>query len=232
MSKKILIIGAMEEELLPLIENLKVYYLGEELGFKYYQRENLFISLNGKDKQYKVDRVGTTISTLNTYLMIQKFNPDIILNIGTAGGRSRFKTRIGDVFINQDIYYHDRHLPFQEYYKYSIKKQTPYINNHFIAKLLNIKYGNFSTGNSFQINTEEWIKIKANKIMVKDMECAAISEVCDMLGKPFIALKSITDYIDSPKGASTFTKNFNFAVEQLTIKSIELINYLNISTGS
>lgn len=70
-------------------------------NFKFYQESTLFtfyismiedfivtLSLPKKCDLYKLDNIGGEIAATMTHQTIEKFHPDLILNLGSAGGIS------------------------------------------------------------------------------------------------------------------------------------------------
>ena len=69
--------------------------------------------------------------------------------------------------------------------------------------------------------------IQENQAVIKDMEAAAIAWGCRSLSVPMIAVKAITDLIDQGAPTETqFLQNFNLAVTNLQIKTIEVLQHL------
>jgi nucleoside phosphorylase len=69
------------------------------------------LNLVGKDSEHSVDNVGTVPAALSTYLACQRFQPDLIISVGTAGGFQSQGAAIGDVFLGTTIVNHDRRIP-------------------------------------------------------------------------------------------------------------------------
>ncbi len=65
----------------------------------------------GKDGEHGVDNVGTVPAALSTYLACQRFQPDLIISVGTAGGFKAQGAAIGDVFLGTTTVNHDRRIP-------------------------------------------------------------------------------------------------------------------------
>ena len=65
----------------------------------------------GRDKEHNVDNVGTVAAGLTSYLACQRFQPDLIISVGTAGGFKSQGAAIGDVFLGTTTVNHDRRIP-------------------------------------------------------------------------------------------------------------------------
>jgi len=87
---KILTIFAMEDEAKPTIESLSLLEIKKDkLPFKTYQGSvngnELTVLVSGKNT-FGVDNVATQAASVMTALGIRDFSPDLVCNIGTAGG--------------------------------------------------------------------------------------------------------------------------------------------------
>ena len=69
------------------------------------------VVMNGKDEKYGgVNCVGTVPAALTTYAAVQSFQPDLILNAGTAGGFAAKGGKICDVYVASGVAFHDRRI--------------------------------------------------------------------------------------------------------------------------
>lgn len=230
---KIGIICAMPNEAQPIIDYYKLIYKNEYKGFKYYENNNksIILGLNGIDFKYEVERVGTVPAALNTQLLLSKYKVDIILNIGIAGGVNDLGAKIDDIYINGNkTYNHDRIINIPGGYSYyGYGRYRNLLNYKFISDKFNIKNGIISTGNSLDLNEGDKKVMNQLGTVVKDMEAAAINWVCELYYKPFLAIKGISDLIDSDNNdekTENMISNMNKTIYLLGIKSVEIINWL------
>lgn len=234
-ARQIAMIMAMHSEAEPLIQSLHLQKLEHVfrpgIPFEAYQGnlESAQISLlvSGKDPDHQVDNVATVPAALMTYLAIEKFAPDLVLNAGTAGGVAGRGCRIGDVYLGSGTFcFHDRRIPLPGFDQYGMGLYPCY-ETATIARHLEMKTGTISTGNSLDMHAQDLHCINANQASIKDMEAAAVAWVCRTLFVPMIAVKAVTDLID--EGAPTeeqFTQNFQLAATNLQRKTTELLQYL------
>ena len=233
--QKIAIIMAMKSEAGPLIQSLELQKQRQPfrpgIPFEVYQgymdTVQLSLLLSGTDPDYHVDNVATVPAALMTYLAIENFTPDLIVNAGTAGGIAGKGCRIGDVYLGSGTFcFHDRRIPLPGFDQYG-KGFYPCYDISSIAGELQLKTGIISTGNSLDMHEKDLQLINENKAIMKDMEAAAIAWVCRTLSVPMIAIKAITDLID--EGAPTeqqFMQNFQLAATNLHRKTIEILQHL------
>lgn len=230
--KKIALLMAMHEEAEPLIEffNLKkdAYYNPIEVYSN--ADKSLILSLNGYSKEHNVDNIGSQAASINAFVVINNYKPDLIINCGTAGGFSEKNTKIGDVFIaNKKVCFHNRKISISKDFAEYGSGNYKVINSDLIARKFNLKQGIISTGDSFDIIDSDLLTMKQNDTAVKEMEAAAIAWVCLIHNTDFTAIKAITDFVDKPESTNDFfLKNIALASNNLKEKIVDIVEYLLI----
>lgn len=231
---KVALLIAMREEAEPFIEPLNLERVeppwSARLPMQLYQGvvHGLAVSLilNGSDPRFGVENVATQPATLSSYLAIEHFDPDLIVNAGTAGGFKRLGSEVGDVYVSSErVEFHDRRIPIPGYDEYG-RGSYPVVNVGRLAADLQLKRGIISTGNSLD-RTERCLELMdASGAAVKEMEAAAIAWVAWLFHKPFLAVKSITDLVDSPvESEKQFLDNLELASLNLRRKVVEILGY-------
>lgn len=198
----------------------------ETYGGKYGSKQ-IWLQLNGRCPRFGVDNIGTDPSVLNSYTGILNYEPDLILNAGTAGGFARANAKVGDTYLSHPhVYHHDRRINIPGFDEYGVGKYPCYPCGD-IAKQLGLKTGIISTGNSLDHTPLDLEIIEHYSGEVKEMEAAAIAWLANTYGIPFLAIKTITDIVDGPEATEDeFLKNLDFASKILGEKTIELIEAL------
>jgi nucleoside phosphorylase len=237
MNSRIALIFAMEAEARPLIDELKLEHdpsFGDSrLPFQYFRgqldgRIELLLSLSGKHDVHQVDNIGTEPAILNAYVTFSRFQPDLCINAGTAGGFRSRGCEIGDVFlIDRPCKFHDHRIPIPGFDSYGIGSY-PVFAPAGMAEALGLKEGGVSTGNALDF-TDVCLKIiEQNEGYVKEMEAAAIAWVASMLKVPFLALKSVTDIVDGEHPTQEeFLRNLDAASRRIREKTLEVLKYLS-----
>jgi 5'-methylthioadenosine/S-adenosylhomocysteine nucleosidase len=230
----IAILIAMREEANPILNQLKMDMIADgfdnHLPFELYkgiiEEREVHLVIGGKDKVYNVDNIATQPATLSAHVTIEKIQPDLIINAGTAGGFKKRGANIGTVYISSDqLKYHDRRIPIPGYREYGIGAY-PSLKTDRMAQELNLVPGIISTGNSLDLTDNDLEIIQSNNADVKDMEAAAIAWVAMLHGKPFLALKAITDLIDTDSPTQEeFLENLSIASKNLGQAIIEVSKY-------
>jgi 5'-methylthioadenosine/S-adenosylhomocysteine nucleosidase len=233
--QRIALIMAMKSEAEGLLEDLQLRRQDQPfrsgIPFEFYAGNlasiQLALLISGTDPDFFVDNVATVPATLMTYLAIEKFTPDLVLNVGTAGGIASRGCEIGDVYLGSGTFcFHDRRIPLPGFDQYGLGGYPCY-DTSALASALQLKTGTISTGNSLDLQDKDLQIIEENQAIIKDMEAAAIAWVCRTLAVPMIAIKAITDLIDTGAPTETqFMRNFQLAVRNLQLKTIEALQYL------
>ncbi|MDF1809756.1 MAG: hypothetical protein P1U42_08680 [Phycisphaerales bacterium] len=180
---------------------------------------------NGFDPRTNANLIGTTPATFATQLLINHLDPALLLVAGAAGGCSH-STSIGQTFLIDKAFHHDRRIPLPEFREYSHGPEellTPLGTNFPIASI--------STGNGLDTLEHELDFFKLNKVTIKDMETASVVWAASLMKTKVAAIRSITDYYDHPTPENQFLANFDLALSNLaqSISSI-LPKLLEIAT--
>ncbi len=226
----IALVMAMKEEALPIIKHFKLVKDSTFYPIEVYANKDksLILSLNGKSTQNNVDNIGTQAAAINTFVLLNNYKIDLVINCGTAGGFYDQGTDIADVFIsNNNIIFHNRNISINtDYDNYGLGKY-PCVNLSDIAGKLGAKLGRISSGDSFDLTESDLKVMRKNNTNAKEMEAASVAWVCSLLNVDFTSVKVITDFVDKPTNASEdFISNFNKAVVKLKETIINLIEYL------
>ncbi|HEC1751026.1 TPA: 5'-methylthioadenosine/adenosylhomocysteine nucleosidase [Campylobacter lari] len=195
---KIAILGAMPEEVTPLLETLKEYQTIEYANNTYYlakyKNHELIIAYS---------KIGKVNSTLSATIMIEKFKAELLLFTGVAGAFNP-SLEIGDLIYATKLAQYDLditafghplgYVPGNEIFI----KTDDKLNNLAIevAKELGVKLqsGIIATGDEFICDENK--KAKIREIFNADaceMEGASVALVCDALKIPCLVLRSMSD---------------------------------------
>ena len=187
----------------------------------------LLIALNGRDRRFGVDSIGTDAAVLNTYAVIERFQPDLLISAGTAGGWRRADGEIGDVYVSdRHVVHHDRRIDLPGFADYGIGRY-PVVSLRNMAARLGLKIGVMTTGNSLDESEPDRRMILTSGAVVKDMEAASVAYVCHQLSVPFMALKAITDLVDDHTStAEQFNANLVMASRRLSEELLRVLDWV------
>lgn len=195
------IIGAMVEEITPLLERFGSYTQHHVGGNTYYEihkaQHTIFIAYS---------KIGKVHAALSASAMIMKFGCECIIFSGVAGGL-RADLKVGDLVLGEKLCQYDvdisafshplGFIPESKLYIESSPELNAIARN--VAKEQNIvlKEGIIASGDSFiaDATKKQWIVKHFNAIAV-EMEGAAVAVVCDACKIPFCILRSISDSAD------------------------------------
>lgn len=226
---------AMEHEASPIVENLSFKkcppfneHLPQQIFHKKVNAMDIWLVVNGKDPVHNIDCVGSQPAVLSTSMGIQQFQPDLIISLGTAGGRYMQGGRVGDVYVSDNpVYFHDRIIPIPGFEAYGSGGYAA-VDVSQLAKDLNLKQGTFSSGDSLYHSEETQKVFDVHGAVIKEMEAASVAWVAQMFHVPFFGIKVISDLIDTdiPAGEQ-FLSHFDNATGLLKDKMVEVFDYLN-----
>jgi adenosylhomocysteine/aminodeoxyfutalosine nucleosidase len=198
---KIAIMGAMPEEIEPIIgklENLKETVYAAN---KYYEG-----TYNGTEVVVAYSKIGKVFATLTATILIEKFGCDKLLFSGVAGAISD-ELKIGDLIIADSLCQHDLDITaFGHPFGYVPEGEVCISTDETLRSVakdvakekgLTLKEGIIATGDQFVANEERknWIgtTFKADAL---EMEGASVAVVCSSLNVPFFILRAISDSAD------------------------------------
>ncbi|EJR7631563.1 5'-methylthioadenosine/adenosylhomocysteine nucleosidase [Campylobacter upsaliensis] len=195
---KIAILGAMQEEIAPLLEILKDYTSEEYANNTYY-----FANYKGHELILAYSKIGKVNSTLSASVMIERYGAKTLLFTGVAGAFNP-NLEIGDLLYAKSLVQYDLDItafghplgfvPGNEIFiKTDERLNTLALE---VAKELNIKLnaGIIATGDEFIC--DETKKAKIREIFNADaceMEGASVALVCQALKVPCFILRAMSD---------------------------------------
>ena len=202
---KIAIMGAMPEEIEPILQKLDTY---EKIDFaknSYYKGK-----YKGLEVVVAYSKIGKVFSTLTATTMLEMFACDMLLFTGVAGAVNP-ELKIGDLVVATKLAQHDLDITiFGHPYGY-VPGGSVYVESdpdlRALAKIVAAKMGVklhegiIATGDQF-IASEERKEFIARtfKADALEMEGASVAVVCDALSVPFFILRSISDAADMDAG--------------------------------
>jgi len=198
---KIAIMGAMPEEIEPIISKLENLKETQYAANTYYEG-----SYKGQDLVVAYSKIGKVFATLTATSLIEKFDCDTLLFSGVAGAISS-ELSIGDLIIADGLCQHDLDITaFGHPYGYVPEGEVCIPADAALRtvakevakdKGLTLVEGIIATGDQFVANPERkaWIG-ETFKAHALEMEGASVAVVCSSLEIPFFILRAISDSAD------------------------------------
>ena len=208
--KKYGIIAAMQEEMKE-IENI----MAEKENKKIYELNFITGKINSTQVVLVEAGIGKVNAARTTQILIDNFNIDAIINVGSAGSCND-ELDIGDIVIGKEQVQHDFDITAFGHPKGFISNVGQYVESdealiekmkQTISKMqddeFKIKIGIIASGDIFctELKMKEKIRTKFNADAI-EMEGAAIAQVCKLDNIPFIIIRSISD---KPNGNNHIT---------------------------
>ncbi|GKQ42837.1 5'-methylthioadenosine/S-adenosylhomocysteine nucleosidase [Companilactobacillus sp. RD055328] len=195
------VIIPMEEEQRLLLESMENIEESNIAGVTFYQgtykKHHLVLALSG---------IGKVQASMTTTLMANIYQPELIINTGSAGGIGQ-GLKIGDVVISTKLAYHDvnvvgyKHgqLPKRELFFEADSNSVEKIASAATATGLAFHKGLIVTGDQFIGTNEQNQQILGNfpDALASEMEGAAVAQVCNEFKIPFVVIRSMSDVGDS-----------------------------------
>ncbi|MEL0076010.1 MAG: hypothetical protein VW708_07740 [Ilumatobacter sp.] len=177
------------------------------LTFEWFEADRdgirVIVAVNGVDPRTGVDSIGTEAAALNTHEVISRFAPSLVISAGTAGAWTRSGGRVGDLYVSwPHVVHHDRRIDLDGMREYGIGSHPVWDGAPALADALGARLGIVTTGNSLDESDTDREMILSLSGEVKEMEAAAVAQVCALHGVAFVAVKAITDLVDDPAPTS------------------------------
>lgn len=199
------IIGAMEEEVATLKEQMKVEEIVERASMKFYSgtlcKKNVVIVRSG---------IGKVNAAVCAQILIDKFQVNMLINTGIAGSLNA-DINIGDMVISVDAIHHDMdatifgdpvgQVPRMDTLAFAADKtlveKAKMANEEANPDIKTIK-GRVVSGDQFVSSSEVKNRIVNNfQADCTEMEGAAIAQVAYLNQIPYVIIRAISDKADN-----------------------------------
>lgn len=186
--------------------------------------------------------IGKVNAAAITLLMIEHYNPDLLINSGIAGGYAKCLKTL-DVVIAEQVVYSDVDMTTDAFtdLRYGQLQDLPLTfksSDVVLNKIRNLKlnnniyFGTIMTGDQFVTDYDKTDKIVSNyftdlNVLACDMESCAIAHVCYLTKTNFIIVRSISDLIGSsdafdyqtfaPIAAKNATDLVNYIIKEVEL---------------
>jgi len=229
---KIGIIGAMDEEVSILKAKLENSETTIVAGCEFYQG-----TLNGKEVVLTKSGIGKVAAAVATTLLLERFQPDTIINTGSAGGYDT-SLNVGDVVISTEVRFHDVDLTAFGYEigqmaqlpaAFNADKKLIDVAQQAAETIENIKIiqGLICTGDIFMADPQK-AEIARNNFPTMaacEMEAASVAQVCHQFDVPFVIIRSLSD-IAGKKSELSFEEYLPIAAKNSSILVEAVLNKL------
>lgn len=198
----IAIIGAIHEEVNALLGHMSGYQRFEHMQFVYYRGQ-----LAHKEVMVVLSGLGKVNAALATNFVIERFSPQYLINIGSAGGLAQTLS-VGDVVVSSAVFYHDvdatllgcaygqlPDMPAQ----FQADSHLVALAEKALASATNLQFtkGSIASGDAFVSDAAQirLIQQRFPDTAAVDMEAAAIAHICHLYQVPFVVTRAISDLV-------------------------------------
>ncbi|MBU5482973.1 5'-methylthioadenosine/adenosylhomocysteine nucleosidase [Clostridium sp. MSJ-11] len=194
------IIGAMIEEVEPLLKELKLERKLVKAGMEFNHGE----LWNNKVVIVK-SGIGKVNAAVCTQILIDDFNVDAVINVGVAGGVGE-DVYPGDVIIAENLVQHDMdstafgdkrgQIPRLDTFDFKCDETLLLKSKRACEKMNNCKYfvGRIVTGDQFIADSDKikWLSEEFSALAC-EMEGGSVAQVCYLNDIPFVVIRSASD---------------------------------------
>lgn len=189
------IIAAMEIEMKSLVSNMTDVKEYEYAGMNYYSGK-----LSGKDAVVCLCGVGKVNASMHTQILIDRFNPTVIIQNGLAGSLNASVNQM-DLVVGSELTYHD----MQDFVIEQFEPLEPlYYSDEKLVRAAveasegaTVHIGRIATGDWFVSSKEDKDRIvKKTNALCTEMEGCAVAHTAYLNKVPFVVLRSISDSAD------------------------------------
>lgn len=185
--------------------------------------------LNGKHIVLLKSGIGKVNAAMATTIFHERYQPNTIINTGSAGGYSE-QLNVGDVVVSKHVVHHDVDATgFNYAYGQVPGMPKSYTADQHLIQLtlealeeLNIPYamGIIGTGDSFVDDSERvaFIRRQFPDLIAVEMEAAAVAQVCYQYETPFVIIRALSDIAGKES-----TVSFDEFLEQAAKHASEIV---------
>ncbi|MDE1223311.1 5'-methylthioadenosine/S-adenosylhomocysteine nucleosidase [Vibrio aestuarianus] len=229
---KIGIIGAMEQEVAILKNAINNVQQVSKAGCTYFIGQ-----IHGVDVILLQSGIGKVAAAIGTTILLEEYQPDVVINTGSAGGFDASLT-MGDVVISSEVRHHDADVTAFGYEMGQMAGQPAAFKAD--ETLMNIAEkaltqmedkhavrGLICTGDAFVCTAERQAFIRQHfpSVIAVEMEASAVAQTCHQFNVPFVVVRAISDVADkaSPMSFDEFLPLAAQSSSEMVIKMVELL---------
>ncbi|OPA78544.1 5'-methylthioadenosine/S-adenosylhomocysteine nucleosidase [Paenibacillus selenitireducens] len=201
--QKIGLIGAMNEEIELLLADMQHNQRSDRAGITFYEG-----NFHGKEVVLCRSGVGKVNAAVTTQILIDAYGVDCILFTGVAGALHP-ELNIGDIVVSTSCMQHDMDvsalgfargvIPYQEQSEFLAAPDLVEKAEAACQRLFDGRYrlGKVLSGDQFVASRELVRELhESMNGICTEMEGAAVAQVCNMNGTPFVVIRSMSDRAD------------------------------------
>ncbi|GAM62701.1 5'-methylthioadenosine nucleosidase [Vibrio ishigakensis] len=190
--------------------------------------------INGVEVVLLQSGIGKVAASVGTTLLISDFQPDVVINTGSAGGFDS-SLNLGDVIISTEVRHHDADVTAFGYEIGQMAGQPAAFTAdkeliELAEKALTGQHavrGLICTGDTFVCTPEAQTRIRRDfpSVIAVEMEASAIAQTCHQFNVPFVVVRAISDVADkeSPMSFEEFLPLAAKSSSEMVFNMLDLI---------
>ncbi|MCI0469357.1 MAG: futalosine hydrolase [Nitrospirae bacterium] len=165
--------------------------------------------------------IGKTHAAHGITLLIERFKPGVVFNIGVAGAYPSSKLNIGDIAIAEKETYGDEGMMTEDSFHAINEIMKGAVPNEFIMHIPENLKGFKNRGNFVTVSTCTGTLKKGKeleqrfKALCENMEGAAVAQICSLAGVPSVEIRGISNIIEDRKAAPLLKSDVAAAAENV-----------------
>ncbi|WP_341299856.1 5'-methylthioadenosine/S-adenosylhomocysteine nucleosidase [Lysinibacillus sp. FSL H8-0500] len=197
---KIAVIGAMEEEVellrAALNDAQSTTIAGSEYTTGTYEGKEIVLLKSG---------IGKVNAAMSTTILLHEFQPDVVINTGSAGGYDEH-LEVGAVVISDEVRHHDVDVTIFGYEigqmagmpaAYKSDERLMKVAEEAVKAVGEHQYGIglICSGDTFMNDPVhvETVRHHFPQMKAVEMEAAAVAQVCYQFATPFVVIRALSD---------------------------------------
>lgn len=159
----------------------------------------------GKEVVLLKSGIGKVNAAMSTTILLEKFNPKVVINTGSAGGFDA-ALKVGDIVISDEVRHHDVDVTAFGYEigqmagmpaAYKSDEQLMEVAKQAVKEVgeHNYSVGLICSGDVFMSNPARVEAVRKDFPSMKavEMEAAAVAQVCHQFETPFVVIRALSD---------------------------------------
>lgn len=196
------LVVALQKEALPFLSEINAIDAGSIANKKIYvgkvADKTIYLIISG---------IGKVSAALSTQILIDKYNPDVIINFGTVGGIDKGVVAKKYYAVEKCCQYD---FDLSDLDDVSVGYIQDYDTVYFPVstdKLENLDKVSLATSDRFTCKENDVNTVKQLQCSLCDMEGSAVAQVCVSNNTPVYIVKGVTDVFGSGANAEQFNEN-------------------------
>jgi len=178
--------------LAPHFPSLSQFYLATLKNQQSNTNFKVLIAVAGTSPRHQCDRIGTEAAALLCYQSLLLAKSPWIISVGTSGGINP-RYQLGDIIhANQEACFFDHRIALDSFTDYGWGHYPVYCDSDLL-KFDDVYAGRVVTGHSMDVRDIDAMRFEHLEADVKEMEAAAIAQLCDEFQLRFSAIKVIVN---------------------------------------